>query len=67
MLDRFCRHLKPGGALLLYVYSLTAFTAKEETFTCARNLLDGNFPLGFSNTNLLGLDGLTNSMFLSLS
>lgn len=33
--------LKPGGALLLDVYSLTAFAAKEETSTCARNLLDG--------------------------
>jgi len=41
MLDRFHRHLKPGGALLLDVYSLTAFAAKEETSTCARNLLDG--------------------------
>jgi len=41
MLDRFQRHLKPGGALLLDVYSLTAFDAKEETSAFARNLLDG--------------------------
>ena len=41
MLDRFQRHLKPGGALLLDVYSLTAFDAKEETSVFARGLLDG--------------------------
>jgi len=41
MLDRFRRHLQPGGTLLLDVYSLAAFAAKEETSTCARNLLDG--------------------------
>ena len=41
MLDRFRRHLKPGGALLLDVYSLNAFDAKAETSTCARNLLHG--------------------------
>jgi 2-polyprenyl-3-methyl-5-hydroxy-6-metoxy-1,4-benzoquinol methylase len=41
MLDRFRKHLKPGGAVLLDVYSLTAFDAKKEEFTYARNLLDG--------------------------
>ncbi len=41
MLDRFQRHLKPGGALLLDVYSLNSFDTKEETTLFARNLLDG--------------------------
>ena len=41
MLERFHRHLKPGGALLLDVYSLVAFEAKKESALCAANLLDG--------------------------
>jgi 2-polyprenyl-3-methyl-5-hydroxy-6-metoxy-1,4-benzoquinol methylase len=41
MLDRYQRHLKPGGALLLDVYSPAAFNAREETTVFSRNLLDG--------------------------
>jgi SAM-dependent methyltransferase len=43
LLDKFQRHLEPGGAVLLDVYSLAAFDAKEETSAFARNLLDGFF------------------------
>jgi 2-polyprenyl-3-methyl-5-hydroxy-6-metoxy-1,4-benzoquinol methylase len=31
MLDKFRKHLRPGGAVLLDVYSLSAFAAGEET------------------------------------
>ncbi|MDJ0761441.1 MAG: methyltransferase domain-containing protein [Myxococcota bacterium] len=41
MLDTFLTHLRPGGAVLLDVYSLRAFNAREETAAYAHNLLDG--------------------------
>ena len=41
LLDKFLVHLKPGGAVLLDVYSLRAFDAREEQATYAHNLLDG--------------------------
>jgi len=54
MLDKFLAHLRPGGALLLDVYSLSAFDSREETATYAPNLLDGFWSsepyFGFMNT-----------------
>jgi len=54
LLDRFRRHLKPGGALLLDAYSVRAFDARREQATCAPNLLDGFWSsapyFGFLNT-----------------
>lgn len=41
MLIKFKKHLKPNGALVFDVYSLTAFKAKEENASYAENLLDG--------------------------
>ena len=54
LLDRFLALLKPGGAVLLDVYSLRAFDAREERTTFAHNLLDGFWApapyFGFLNT-----------------
>jgi 2-polyprenyl-3-methyl-5-hydroxy-6-metoxy-1,4-benzoquinol methylase len=54
MLNRFSRLLKPGGAILLDVYSLNAFEQREETATYGPNLLDGFWSskkyYGFLNT-----------------
>lgn len=54
LLEVFLAHLKPGGAVLLDVYSLRAFEAKEERATYAHNLLDGFWSpapyFGFLNT-----------------
>jgi len=41
MLDKFRRHLRPGGALLLDVFSLSAFHAREEATRFEANLLNG--------------------------
>jgi SAM-dependent methyltransferase len=41
MLDKFLAHLRPGGELLLDVYSLGAFDAREETANYAPNLMAG--------------------------
>ncbi len=54
LLDKFRAHLKPGGAILLDVYSLRAFDAREESAKYAHNLLDGFWSsapyFGFLNT-----------------
>jgi cyclopropane fatty-acyl-phospholipid synthase-like methyltransferase len=54
LLDRFLAHLKPGGAVLLDVYSLRAFDARNEYATYEYNLLDGFWSsapyFGFLNT-----------------
>ena len=54
LLDKFLVHLKEGGAVLLDVYSLRAFNAREERATYAHNLLDGFWSsapyFGFLNT-----------------
>ena len=54
MLDRFRRHLGPGGALLLDVCSNTAFAAREETSQFGPNLMSGFWAaepyFGFMNT-----------------
>ena len=54
LLDKFLAHLKPGGTVLLDVYSLRAFDAKEEHATYEHNLLDGFWSsapyFGFLNT-----------------
>ena len=54
MLRRFHRFLKPGGAVLLDVYSLSAFEGREEEARCEVNLMDGfwspNRYHGFLNT-----------------
>jgi len=54
MLHRFHRILKPGGAVLLDVYSLAAFDEREEAARYEVNLLDGfwspNTYYGFQNT-----------------
>jgi 2-polyprenyl-3-methyl-5-hydroxy-6-metoxy-1,4-benzoquinol methylase len=54
LLEKFLAHLKPGGAVLLDVYSLSAFAAKQEQATYAPNLLDGFWSpapyFGFLNT-----------------
>lgn len=41
MLRKFYRVLKPGGSVLLDVYSLAAFEGREETALYEANLLDG--------------------------
>jgi 2-polyprenyl-3-methyl-5-hydroxy-6-metoxy-1,4-benzoquinol methylase len=54
MLNKFHKFLKPGGAVLLDVYSLNSFSEREETATYEINLLDGfwskNKYYGFLNT-----------------
>jgi len=54
ILGRFHRILKPGGAVLLDVYSLSAFEQREEAATYEANLLHGfwspNKYYGFLNT-----------------
>ncbi len=54
MLDKFLALLKPGGILLLDVYSLRAFDEREESATYAPGLLDGFWSsdpyFGFLNT-----------------
>jgi len=54
MLARFRRHLKQGGAVLLDVYSLSAFAAREEAAVCTRNAGDSFWSAGanycFQNT-----------------
>ena len=54
MLSKFYSLLKPGGSVLLDVYSLTAFAQREESATYEANLLDGfwspNKYYGFLNT-----------------
>jgi 2-polyprenyl-3-methyl-5-hydroxy-6-metoxy-1,4-benzoquinol methylase len=54
VLDTFFAHLKPGGAVLLDVYSLRAFEQREEVAIYAANLLDGFWSsdpyYGFLNT-----------------
>jgi 2-polyprenyl-3-methyl-5-hydroxy-6-metoxy-1,4-benzoquinol methylase len=54
MLEKFHLTLKPGGAVLLDVYSLTAFNRREEKAIYQANLLDGfwspNKYYGFLNT-----------------
>lgn len=54
MLSKFHTFLKPGGSILLDVYSLKAFEQRAETTTYAVNLLNGfwspNKYYGFLNT-----------------
>ncbi len=54
MLNKFSDFLEPGGAVLLDVYSLTAFAQREESATYQANLLDGFWSpddyFGFLNT-----------------
>jgi len=54
ILSQFHRILKPGGAVLLDVYSLAAFDQREETANYEANLLNGfwspNKYYGFLNT-----------------
>jgi cyclopropane fatty-acyl-phospholipid synthase-like methyltransferase len=54
MLTKFHGFLKPHGAVLLDVYSLSAFEQREETAICEINLLNGfwsaNKYYGFLNT-----------------
>jgi SAM-dependent methyltransferase len=54
MLKKFHRFLRPGGLVLLDVYSLAAFEGREETAIYGENLLDGfwsqNRYYGFLNT-----------------
>jgi SAM-dependent methyltransferase len=54
MLDKFLALLKPGGSVLLDVYSLHAFDEREEIATYAPELLDGFWSskpyFGFLNT-----------------
>ena len=54
LLDTFLAHLRPGGAVLLDVYSLRAFDTREEQATYAPNLLGGFWApgayFGFLNT-----------------
>ena len=54
MLDKFLALLKPGGSVLLDVYSLRAFDEREEIATYAPGLLDGFWSskpyFGFLNT-----------------
>lgn len=58
MLNKFHTILKPGGAVLLDVYSLTAFDQREETARYEANLLGGfwspNKYYGFLNTFVYG-------------
>ncbi|MFC2079390.1 class I SAM-dependent methyltransferase, partial [Candidatus Bipolaricaulota bacterium] len=54
MLAKFQQLLRPGGSVLLDVYSLNAFRQREETSSYGINLLDGfwspNRYFGFHNT-----------------
>ena len=54
MLSIFQNHLKPGGSVLLDVYSLKAFEQRQETSLYETNLLDGFWSpdkyYGFLNT-----------------
>lgn len=54
LLDKFRIYLKPGGAVLLDVYSPAAFEARKEAATYAQNLHHGfwssNPYFGFANT-----------------
>jgi 2-polyprenyl-3-methyl-5-hydroxy-6-metoxy-1,4-benzoquinol methylase len=54
LLRKFHKILKPGGSVLLDVYSLAAFDQREEVATCEVNLLNGfwspNKYYGFLNT-----------------
>lgn len=54
MLAKFSAILAPGGSVLLDVYSLAAFTQREEGVTCQANLMDGFWSrdayFGFLNT-----------------
>jgi 2-polyprenyl-3-methyl-5-hydroxy-6-metoxy-1,4-benzoquinol methylase len=54
MLDKFHLFLKPGGSVLIDVYSLAGFDRREEAATYETNLLNGfwspNKYYGFSNT-----------------
>ena len=54
MLEKFKRFLKPGGRVLLDVYSMSAFNARQEQSVYAKNQLDGfwskNDYYGFLNT-----------------
>jgi 2-polyprenyl-3-methyl-5-hydroxy-6-metoxy-1,4-benzoquinol methylase len=54
MLQKFHAMLKPGGSVLLDVYSLNAFRQRQETATYGHNLLDGFWTpedyYGFLNT-----------------
>lgn len=54
LLRQFTRYLKPGGQVLLDVYSMNGFAAKTEQATHDFNLLDGFFSpdpyFGFVNT-----------------
>lgn len=54
VLTKFGTMLKPGGSVLLDVYSLKAFAEREEKALCEANLLDGfwspNKYYGFLNT-----------------
>jgi 2-polyprenyl-3-methyl-5-hydroxy-6-metoxy-1,4-benzoquinol methylase len=62
LLDKFLVHLKEGGAVLLDVYSLRAFNAREEHATYAHNLLDGFWSsapyFGFLNTFKYGSENV---------
>ena len=54
LLSKFYKILKPGGSVLLDVYSLSAFEQREETATYEENQLNGfwspNKYYGFLNT-----------------
>ena len=54
LLRRFAEILKPGGAVLLDVYSEAAFGRRESATVCERNLMDGFWSptdyLGFQHT-----------------
>lgn len=54
ILEKFHSMLKTGGQVLLDVYSLNAFDAREEGVTCSKNPLDGFWSaddyFGFQNT-----------------
>lgn len=54
MLDKFHRILKPGGAVLLDVYSLSAFADRQEAATYEKNQLNSFWSpdpyYGFVNT-----------------
>ena len=54
LLSKFKSLLKPGGCVLLDVYSLNTFDRKEESATCERNQLNGCWSpedyYGFVNT-----------------
>ncbi|MHC4179338.1 MAG: class I SAM-dependent methyltransferase, partial [Planctomycetota bacterium] len=62
LLDKFLVHLKEGGAVLLDVYSLRAFNAREEHATYAHNLLEGFWSsatyFGFLNTFKYGSENV---------